>query len=155
MYNILVFYKIIFYDKEVEFMEKIKYIGCFFDLAEVHSQIAQLGKERLYKTIENPHITFKYRPDSVPEELFGLPVRVKVIGYGRDEENEALLVEFSELPEALIPLTEEISVPHITLSIAADGKSVNSRALTFFPIKSFYLEGVFGGMEESGKKHTI
>lgn len=135
-------------------MEEIRYIGCFFTPEDVEAAMLTQPRQRLYRTIAHPHVTFAYRPESVPAELFGLSVTVKAVGCGNDGENEALLVEFAELPPALKPLADEIPVPHITLSVSEDGQPVNSRYLDFRPIAPFFLTGVFGGMDEADGLHT-
>lgn len=135
-------------------MDTIKYVGCFLDFETLHQKIKSYKSERLYRSIVNPHITFSYRPQTVPTELFGISIKVKVVGYGCDGENEALLVEFVDLPETLANLANQITTPHITLSVSEHGRSVNSNNLVFEPITPFYLEGIFGAMDESGVVHT-
>lgn len=135
-------------------MTKIEYIGCFFD-PEIYLQIPQAGRQGpLYRTIACPHVTFAYSPKSVPFSLFGTPVSVKVVGYGCDGVNEALQVEFVDLPRELQGLAAEIPVPHITLSVAKNGKPVNSRFLSFQPTESYILQGIFGGMGLDGLLYT-
>ena len=136
-------------------MEEMHYIGCFFAPEDVEAAMLTQPRQRLSRTILHPHVTFVYRPDTVPEALFGLPVTVKAVGYGNDGENEGLLVEFSDLPEDLAPLAARIPVPHITLSVSETGKPVNSRYLSFRSIDPFFLTGVFGGMDEAGAVRTF
>lgn len=131
--------------------DPVKYIGCFFDPAELEEKLQALERKPLFRAIPAPHITFVYRPEAIPAELFGLPVKVEAVGYGNDGENEALQVAFAELPEALRPLGDSIPVPHITLSVAENGESVNSGFLTFKPIVPFMLTATFGAMHDSGK----
>lgn len=135
-------------------MNTIKYFGCFFSPEELGDALAGFERKPLYRTITSPHITIIYRPDEIPEELIGAEICVSVIGYGNDGENEALLVEFKDLPAKLRTLTENIPVPHITLSVSRDGHSVNSRNLTFRPIPPFSLVGKVGIMGEDGIRRT-
>lgn len=134
-------------------MADMKYIGCFCDYQELCDLLAEYDRQVLFRTIRHPHVTFAYRPTAWPEELFGTPVTVRAVGYGCDGENEALQIEFAELPEALREWATAIAVPHITLSVAKTGRSVNSGSLDFTPIAPFEIKCVFGGMDEAGKLH--
>lgn len=134
-------------------MKTIEYIGCFFDVETVQQIPLSERRGPLFRTIRAPHVTFVYQPEEVPFSLFGTKVTVKVIGYGCDGTREALRVELVDLPQELMLLAADISVPHITLSVAEGGKPVESRFLTFDPIEPFFLEGVFGGMDIDGLLH--
>ncbi len=131
-------------------MNKIKYIGCFFEKELIEKSTELQKHERLFRIIENPHITFHYRPAIIPYELFGETVSVNVIGYGRNSENEAFEIEFTNLPESLTALAKRIKKPHITISVSKKGEAVNSGDLEFLPIPPFSIQGVFGGMTEDG-----
>ena len=131
-------------------MNQIEYIGCFFEPEALLQFSETVRKGPLYRSITFPHVTLSYNPKNIPLHLFGEKITVKVISYGCDEINEALLVEFVDLPPELLAITEEIPVPHITLSVAKDGKPVDSRFLEFTPIKPFLLEGIFGGLDMDG-----
>ena len=132
-------------------MREIAYIGCFFSWEEVMEKAALCRKDRLYRSIQNPHVTFVYHPDTIPYEAFGTPVTVTVVSYGCDGENEAFGVVIGDLPEVLQPLAQAIEVPHITISVSETGKPVNSRYVTYAPIESFTMQGIFGGMGEDGQ----
>ena len=135
-------------------MREIEYIGCFFPRDVIGEWAAAQCGERLYRTIANPHVTFAYRPEKIPYEAFGTPVEVTVVSYGCDGENEAFGVELGDLPQVLLPLAQQIAVPHITISVSKRGKPVNSRYVSFAPIKPFVLQGIFGGMGTDGKVYT-
>lgn len=135
-------------------MRKIEYIGCFFSQEVILEKAAQYHGDRLYRRISSPHVTFAFRPDTIPYEAFGCPVTVKVVSYGCDGENEAFGVEFEELPEILLPLSRQIKVPHITISVSRTGKPVNSSYISYEPIAPFTLQGVFGGMGTDGIVYT-
>lgn len=126
----------------------IKYIGCFFDYPALQASLERLPRQPLSRPVRAPHVTFAYRPHTIPTEAFGLPVTVMVTGYGCDGRNEALSVRFVGLPEILAPLAAQIPVPHITLSVCDTGKAVDSAHLTFAPVEPFLLTGLFGGMDE-------
>ena len=134
-------------------MEKIKYIGCFYDQELILQKAKIHSNERLYRSIKHPHTTFFYRPETVPYDMFGSIVTVRVTGYARDSENEAFLVEFENLPKGLEELASQIKTPHITISVSKTGEPVNSGNLKFTPIAPFLLSGIFGGMDENGTVH--
>ena len=135
-------------------MKQIEYIGCFFD-PQILLQLPVTERQGpLCRTITFPHITFTYAPKEVPFSLFGTKVTAKVVGYGCDGVNEALQVEFVDLPQALCGLASEIPVPHITLSVAKNGKPFDSRFLNYRPTEPFFLEGIFGGIDIDGKLYT-
>lgn len=135
-------------------MDTVKYCGCFLDPQAVKKGLDGVLRNVLYRQIPDLHITFAYRPDSVPWDEMGKEVRVNVVGYGNDGENEALLVEFAEVPAGLQELAARIAVPHITLSVSREGRSVNSRWLEFTPIAPYTLTGIFGVMDEDGQVRT-
>ncbi len=135
-------------------METILYIGCFLDFQELHRLLKSYDRQVLYRTITHPHITFSYRPEEIPWELFGTKIKVRCIGYACDGENEALQVAFTDLSPDLQQLADQIAVPHITLSVAQNGRSVNSGKLHFHPIDPFAIEGIFGGMDADGFVRT-
>lgn len=131
-----------------------KYIGCFIDFQKFQEAISCLSAERLARVIEHPHITFAYMPDSVNTALFGAPIDIKVTGYGNDGTNEGLLVELHTQNPVLEAMAKRIPVPHITISVSAEGQSVDTAKLTFSPIEPFGLTGVFGGFKEDGGVDT-
>lgn len=135
-------------------MKQIEYLGCFFDPYVVQSIPVNDRQGPLHRTIAVPHVTFSYNPSEVPGEWFGATVTVKVVGYGCDGKNEALLVELVELPPALQDLASKIQTPHITLSVAKLAKPFDSRYLVFTPIEPYILTGSFGGMDVEGTIHT-
>lgn len=135
-------------------MVKIKYIGCFFDPRELEERLAAFHRQPLEEPIDQPHVTFVYRPKEVPLEAFGERIPVEIVGYGCDGENEALAVRFPWLPESLKTLAEAIPVPHITLSVSRRGKPVNSSRLRFSPVTPFVIEGVFGGLDINDELRT-
>ena len=119
----------------------MNYTGVFFDKA-----LTDNGK--LDKQIAFPHVTHKYKPAEIDRSLFGQVVIFKVIGYGINAENEGLLVEVAEASEEMKKALAEIEVPHITLSISANGKAVNTRYLDFESCTPWYIGGHYGGFEK-------
>lgn len=122
-----------------------EYVGCFFDFEELYAKIANIPRKPLAKTISNPHVTFVYKPEEIDESLFGSIVKVRIIGYGFNEENEGLHVDVRTDNDALEKMITEIPVPHITLSISENGAAVNTRYLAFYEIEPVELTGFFGG----------
>ena len=80
-------------------------------------------KGTLDKDIEFKHITTEFRPHETHEHLYGINARFRVCGYSNDGNNEGILVEliYCENRE-LVDLYNNISRPHITLSISNDSK---------------------------------
>ena len=130
---------------------KFIYTGVFFDKEELLKKVEALGEERLERVISDPHVTFQFRPETVATSLFGEKVTVKVIGYGNNGKNEGLLVEVFSDNNLLSAMAKEILVPHITLSVSADGKPVNTWSLCFREMREpFIIKGVFGAFTPEG-----
>lgn len=131
-----------------------KYIGCFINFQKFQEAIKSLPAVRLDRVIEHPHITFVYRPDSVDTSLFGEPMDITVVGYGNDGTNEGLLVELGVQNPTLAAMAKRIPVPHITISVSADGQPVDTAKLTFSPMEPFSLMGYFGGFKADDSVDT-
>ena len=129
-------------------MEQIKYLAAFFDEKE-SKKLRQINIEkRLEKEISRLHITFKYRPDFVDENLLGTKIEFDVIGYGNNEKNEAVSVRACNMEKEIEELYNN---PHITLSRTMNSKSVFSKNLMFYPLESpFKVFGVLGVALEDG-----
>ena len=127
--------------------KKYKYVGCFVSQDLLFEKVNAFSGERLSKVIDEPHVTFSYRPAEVDETLFGTDIDVEVYAYGNDGVNEGVKVRLSTQNETLSSAIADISVPHITLSVSDEGKAVNTRLLEFAPIAPFPLAGVYGGYE--------
>lgn len=127
------------------------YIGCFFE--DLHGILEErnLSTGALDKVIQTPHVTFIYRPEVVEEELFGEEVKITVIGYGNNGENEGLRVELATSNPRLQEMIAEIAVPHITLSVSRRGEAVNTKDLEFAPVEPFELVGIFGAYRKDGE----
>ena len=130
-------------------MEKeIIYWGIFVD----QKQLETYGfPGRLARRIEQPHVTFSFRPKpgTVHNELFGKPVRILVRGYGLDDRNEGLEVF---LPNDLQKYYRNEATPHITVSVAADVKPVDTGKLWFedFVDMCIILNGRIGAFTPEG-----
>lgn len=128
------------------------YIGGFLDPKALAQAVSPVTEGHLSCPISAPHITFAYRPEEVDESLFGQVLQLTAIGYGRDEENEGLLVTVETGSDQLRDMLARIEVPHITLSVSEDGQPVNTRYLDFRPIAPIPLIAVFGGYT---KEHRV
>ena len=96
----------------------------------------------------NPHVTLSYMPNDAHEGLFGKTQRILVTGYANDGRNEGVSVEFVGEPTDadFAGMAQGVAVPHITLSVSSDGKSVDTGSLDFEPLdEPFELTGTYGG----------
>ena len=92
----------------------------------------------------------KNEPEEVDRSLFGQRIRIRATGYASDGKNEGLRVElFTNDPE-LARMAAEIAVPHITIAVGEDGRSVDTKDLAFRDIEPIELFGKFGGYTRSG-----
>lgn len=127
------------------------YIGCFLPKDQLARYVEKVSTGHLVRIIGTPHVTFLFEPDHVNEKLFGEKVWIKVIGYGNNGANEGLLVNIYAENKEILSMVEKIKVPHITLSIAENSRSYDTRYLDFYNIDPFMLEGIFGGYRRDGK----
>lgn len=125
--------------------KKYNYIGCFVDKGELDETISYIPRNKLPKEIEDTHITFMYKPRRVDESLFGTPIKVTIIKYGCDKDNEGLLVKLSSEDPRINEMISHIPKPHITLSVSDTGRAVNTRYLDFTDIPETCITGRFGG----------
>lgn len=133
--------------------QSFRYLGCFFNKRSFFAAIAQFRKDPPSQQIRFPHVTFVFAPSEIDRSLFGRPIRVRITGYGNDGQNEGLRAELFSDDPAIAEMIERIEVPHITLAIRADGKSVNTRYLDFHDVEPILLTGKFGGFSDQG--HVI
>lgn len=129
---------------------KYIYTGVFFDQEELQNVIDKITKTRLYRVIDNPHITFAFRPSKIDPALFGKKATFNIIGYACDENNQGVSVylhvtESSELLKEFLT----ISNPHVTISVSEIGKPVNTGKLDFIPLNRINSELV-GNLEITG-----
>lgn len=126
-------------------MIEYEYIGCFFDYAELFDLIKDIRVNPLKNEKQKPHVTFKYKPDTINTDLFGEEISVNIIGYGNDGENEGLLVTLTSESKELTEMIQQIPVPHITLAVSDNGKAVNTRYLDFTAIEPRKISGFYNG----------
>ena len=121
------------------------YVGCFVRRQELLEKVRHISSGHLYRIIENPHVTFAYKPESVDETLFGEPLEITMTGYANDGKNEGVKVELTAENPRIREMIAQIEVPHITLSVSETGESVNTRFLDFSPITPIKITGKYGG----------
>ena len=129
----------------------IVYEGIFFE-GEVADFIRSIEEERLPKKIDKLHCTFKYLPrgDEVFEELVGEEIEVLITGYGCDGKNSGFMIELPlDIRNFYINYDKDkenqLTVPHITTSLAWDAKAVDTKNLEFKPLPEPYVvKGRFG-----------
>lgn len=134
-------------------MRQFLYTGCFFKKRKLFRAVAALRTTPLEKESAFPHVTFAFAPDEVDRSLFGKQILVRVTGYGSDGRNEGVRVELSCGDPAIAETIAQIEVPHITLSVSADGAPFNTRFLTFHDVPPIDLVGTYGGL--SRQKRVI
>ncbi len=124
-----------------------KYIGCFVNKQELEEKLSSIQRNKLDISILNPHVTIMYHPDYVDESLFGTTVKIWIVGYGYNDDNEGVKVNLiTEEKSYAQDLLKGIEIPHITLSISNKGQAVNTRNISFWDIENpIYIEGVIGG----------
>lgn len=123
------------------------YWGLFFD--EFDLPIGTLERK-----VPHKHVTFGYKTP-MPEDLVGKKSLVKVVGLGKDQNNEAYAVLLDQSVWKYFN-GDPISSPHITLSLSSDGKAKDSRFLDFhlFPEdERFDIVGTFGYFD--GEKYNF
>ncbi len=120
-------------------VKNIIYLGIFFP----NEEKLITGKE-LEKVIPNKHITLAFRPKEIPEGIIGKPVKVKVVGYACDGNNEGFQSEVVTEDKDILNLLKEVRVPHITTSVSNSGKPVDTWKLNFQPIEPFCIDGIVG-----------
>lgn len=128
------------------------YTGVFFKLNDLIKSFDRfINAARLSNTIQNPHVTFTYKPTRVNENLFGIPIKFEVIGYACDGKNQGLQVRAVTIHNSLQEEYNEIPHPHITISVSEDGKPVDTGKLNFQPVeKPFYIIGKYGAFTNEG-----
>lgn len=130
------------------------YTACFVDREVLEEYLKDRYPDRLERAIDWPHVTVSYMPDHVPEDLVGTLVRIRVTGYGNDGTNEGLLVTTESDDPALQALLDGIQRPHITISVSAEGRPVDTAGLDFGPARPADLEGIFG-VFEAGRPRLV
>ena len=126
--------------------KEIRYIGFFVDKDELLKRLEERGLAgHLTNIIDHPHVTIKYKPTEIHEELFGEEVLIEAYAYGNDGRNEGLAVTVQTDDDAIREMLTQVRIPHITVSIAADAEAVDTARIHFDSIEPFTIKGYFGG----------
>ena len=133
---------------------KIHYTGLFIDFDYMWSKLGHITRGRFERVIKRPHITFLYKPDVSDYSLVGTVADIIVTGYGYDDEHEGVSVKIETDNKELYRLFQNIDNPHITLTVAADGHTVNTKNLEFYPVPIVKLKATYGVVTDSGELIT-
>ena len=129
---------------------EIIYTGWFVSPDTLYDAVRDFAPNRLERPTESPHVSLEFRPPEVNTALLGSPARLTVTGYANDGENEGISVTVEQDEPSLAAQLCTLSCPHITLSVSADGKPVNTARLHFRPVPPRTLTGMFGAFTEEG-----
>ena len=128
----------------------IIYIGWFIPADELFDAVSSFAPQRLEIPVKYPHITLAFRPSEVDTSLFGSAARLTITGYGNDGENEGVSVTVEPSEPILAAQLSALKIPHITLSVSASGKPLNTAKLDFLPVPPCTLTGIFGAFTSEG-----
>ena len=139
----------------------VNYEGIFFE-GESADIIRSLDIKELPITNDLFHCTFKYRPrdDEIFDEIVGMEIEVLIIGYGNDGHNSGFAVQLpNDITKYYINYDEKdnkLKIPHITASLAKGAKAVNTKNLTFVPLKKpIKIKGRFGYWIIEGNRQYV
>jgi len=124
----------------------IEYQGIFFDKDNsrlLDGKLKEIQNEKnflpLERDIKDKHITFWYMPKAnFPGTLLDKEFEILVTGFGQNKDNCGFRVE---VPAALVAEYRGAEVPHITMQISKNGKTVNTADLNFENIAAFPVKG--------------
>ena len=128
---------------------KALYMGIFLDKESV--AILTEKEQSLARSINNMHVTFAFMPsnEEVAEfmPLVGKPVSISVNGYGNNGKNSGFSVALPSDGSSLYRGSEQ---PHITTSLGAEGRAVETGSLAFSAVTPFEVRGTFGICYDDG-----
>lgn len=113
-------------------MENIIYAGIFFDVDAVEVAVKKNGGVMLEKVITLPHVTLAFRPSDVElqklQPLLGKEVEVKLDEFAYNDRNAGFRVSIVT-PNSVVEDFLTGKLPHITTSVGADGRPVDTPKL--------------------------
>lgn len=113
-------------------MENVIYVGIFFGLEAVKSVVKQNGGVALEKEISLPHVTLAFRPSDVELQklqlLLGKEIKVKLDEFAYNNRNAGFKVSVVT-PNGVVNDFLKGKLPHITTSVGADGRPVDTPKL--------------------------
>jgi len=127
----------------------VEYFGIFFNDGE-SLKIKNNEKTKLEKLPNNFHCTFKFAPKDLAlyNEVIGKDISITLVGYGNDGKNSGFEIDFPQTLKKYFNNFDKqgnLKVPHITTSMAIDGKAVNTANLKFDKLNvPILLTGKFG-----------
>lgn len=142
-------------------MEKAVYTGIIVSHKELldnlyahNPTIVRLG--RLDKLTPTNYISVGFRGETEGHEKFyGTKITLKIVGYGRDDDNEGLRVEIHPTGnKELDNILKKVTDPVISLSTSATGLAKNAKSLRYWALfNPFFITGVYSGINSKG--HVI
>ena len=140
-------------------MEKVLYTGVVVNQGELmdllyalNPSVGRLG--RLSKIVPSNYISVAFREGTEGhEKYFGKKVVLKIVGYGRDDNNEGFKAEIYPTGDAgLDYILRGVPDPVIPLSTSAKGLIKNTKTLKYWSLfNPFFIEGTYVGIDKSGK----
>ena len=127
----------------------VEYFGIFFEECE-SLKIELNEKVKLEKLPNNFHCTFKFAPKNFAfyNEVIGKDISIALVGYGNDGKNSGFEIDFPQNLNKYFNNYDKqgnLKVPHITTSMAFDGKAVNTASLNFEKLNEpILVTGKFG-----------
>ena len=113
-------------------MENVIYAGIFFDVDAVETAVNQNGGISLEKEITLPHVTLAFRPSNVELQklqlLLGKEIKVKLDEFAYNDRNAGFKVSVVTL-DGVVSNFLKGKLPHITTSVSADGRPVDTPKL--------------------------
>ena len=118
--------------EEDKIMENVIYVGLFFDLKAVKSAVSQNGSVTLEKEIALPHVTLAFRPSDeemqILQLLLGKEIEVSLNEFAYNDRNAGFRVSVVT-PDVVVGNFLKGKLPHITTSVGAEGRPVDTPKL--------------------------
>ena len=120
------------WQEEDKIMENIIYAGVFFNSEAVEAAVEKSGRVMLEKAITLPHVTLAFRPSDEDmrklQGLLGKEVEVKLDEFAYNDRNAGFCVSIV-IPNGVVSDFLKGKLPHITTSVGADGRPVDTPKL--------------------------
>ena len=150
-------------------MKKVIYQAIFLDENSI-KKLINLQKDKLPNVPNDMHCTFKFMPSEKEIEDFarmflGKPVTLRVVGYCSDGKNSGFEVALEPEQESVYTNAHTVkqngiskverTTPHITVSMSAEAKAVDTGFLDFKPLdEPFDISGKAGFYVSDKEKGT-
>ena len=145
-------------------MENVIYAGIFFASEAVEAAVEQKGGITLEKAIALPHVTLVFRPSDVELQklqlLLGKEVEVSLDEFAYNDRNAGFRVSVVT-PDVVVGNFLKGKLPHITTSVGAEGRPVDTPKLfdgsfknvNFVQVDSQTITGRIGVFCSDGQVH--